>query len=66
MTATRAELHRLLDELPEDEIPAVGALLRAHSPSKWPPAWFGAAEAGRADMSEKVEEILRDELDLVE
>ena len=62
MTAARDELHRLVEQLPEDQVPAalieVQRLASATDKSPWPPAWFGAITAGRADTSEHVDELL--------
>jgi len=66
MTANREELHRLIDALPEETVPLVLTELRdktipaAERP--WPPSWFGAGKARRPDVSERAEQILRDEL----
>jgi hypothetical protein len=65
MSAPREELHRLIDALPEETIPVVLAELRSRTAAAnrpWPPRWFGAAEASRPDISERAEDILRDEL----
>lgn len=66
MSLPREELHRLIDTLPDETVPGVLAELRsrtvAAAKQPWPPRWFGAAEARRPDVSERVEEILRDEL----
>jgi len=65
MSAPREELHRLIDELPEETVPVVLAELRGKAAAAnrpWPPRWFGAAEARRPDISERAEEILHDEL----
>lgn len=62
MTAARDELHRLVEQLPEDQVSAalleVQRLASAGPSVSWPPAWFGAITAGRADTSERVEELL--------
>jgi hypothetical protein len=64
MSAPREELHRLIDALPEETVPVVLAELRSRTAASrpWPPRWFGAAEARRPDVSERVDDILRDEL----
>lgn len=65
MSAPREELHRLIDALPEETVPVVLAELRSRTAAAnrpWPPRWFGAAEASRPDISERAEDILRDEL----
>lgn len=65
MTAGRDELHQLVDELPEDQVPGVIADVRRRlAPAKlgsWPPAFFGSIDkprSGRTDVSERVDEIL--------
>ena len=62
MTAARDELHRLVEQLPEDQVSAalieVQRLASATDTSPWPPAWFGAIKAGRPDTSERVDELL--------
>jgi hypothetical protein len=65
MTATRDELHHLVDQLDEDTVPDAAALLRelaarqGRPPGR--PSWFGALRAG-PDFAERSEEILRAEL----
>lgn len=48
MSAQREELLRLVEELPEEEVPAVLGDVRRHlraiSERPWPPSWFGAGE----------------------
>ena len=55
MTDTRDELHRLVEQLPEDQVPTalieVQRLANAGPSTSWPPAWFGAITAG-SDTSE--------------
>ncbi len=62
MTAARDELHRLVEQLPEDQLPAalieVQRLVGEAELAPWPPAWFGAITAGRADTSQRVDELL--------
>lgn len=66
VSAQREELHHLVDDLPEEMVPAVLADLRTratppeHRP--WPPRWFGAAKARTPDVSEHIDDILRAEL----
>jgi len=49
MSVQREELLRLVEELPEEEVPAVLDDVRRHLRSvrerPWPPAWFGAGKA---------------------
>ena len=62
----REELRRLVEELPAEQVPAALSDLRAlrdrPKASSWPPAWFGAAVGSAPDVSERVDEILREGL----
>jgi hypothetical protein len=62
MTDARDELHRLVERLPEDQVSAalieVQRLAAAVESPPWPAAWFGMITAGRADVSERVDELL--------
>ena len=62
MSAARDELRELVEQLPDDEVPAVLADVRRHvaqgTGRPWPPAFFGAGRAGRSDVAERSEEIL--------
>jgi hypothetical protein len=62
MTAARDELHRLVEQLPEDQVSAalieVQRLASTADASPWPPAWFGAIKASHPDTSERVDELL--------
>lgn len=65
MSADREELRRLVEELPDDEVPAALDDLRRHlkpvdRKRAWPPAWFGAAKSSRADVAARSEELLAD------
>jgi len=64
MTAARDELRRLVDQLPDDQIPAalaeVQRLAAAAETAQWPPPWFGAVTSKRSDTSERVDELLAD------
>jgi len=65
VSAPREELHRLIDALPEETVPVVLAELRGRTAAAnrpWPPRWFGAAEARQPNVSERADEILREEL----
>jgi hypothetical protein len=64
VSVQREELLRLVEELPEDELPAVLDDVRRHlhlakRPS-WPPAWFGAGEGRSTDVAARSEDLLRD------
>jgi hypothetical protein len=58
----RDELRRLVDGLPDEQVPAVLAEVRRHlrvaSDRPWPPAFFGAGRAARSDVAARAEEIL--------
>jgi hypothetical protein len=64
VTAARDELRRLVDALPEEQIPAalagVRRLVGRGAESAWPPPWFGAVTSGRSDTSVRVDELLAD------
>ena len=64
MSAERDELHRLVEELPADQVPAALADVRRHlQPAEdrpWPPDWFGAVTAPRSDTAARAEELLAD------
>jgi hypothetical protein len=75
MSTPREELHALIDSLPESaavDLLAELSLLKGRPRTSesstaerpegaWPPAWFGAGEASRLDLTEHIDEILRDE-----
>ena len=62
MSAQREELIRLVEELPEDEVPAVlddvRRHLRAVRKRPWPPAWFGAGQGRAPDVAARSEDLL--------
>lgn len=62
MSADRDELRRLVDELPEEQVPLALQDLRGHlveaGDRPWPPAWFGSVTSGRTDASSRVDELL--------
>jgi len=62
VSAERDELRRLVDELPDDQVPSALADVRRRavrrSPGSWPPAWFGAAVARRTDIAANVDDLL--------
>jgi hypothetical protein len=64
MTAARDELRRLVEQLPEEQVPAVLAevqrLSRVVQAPEWPPPWFGAVRSARTDTSVRVDELLAD------
>jgi hypothetical protein len=64
MSAQREELLRLVEELPEEEVPAVlddvRRRLRAVKSRAWPPAWFSAGEGRTTDVAARSEELLEE------
>ncbi len=64
MSAQREELLRLVEELPEEKVPAVlddvRRHLRAVKNRSWPPAWFGAGKGRTTDVAARSEELLED------
>ena len=64
VSAERDELRRLVEELPDAEVPAAVAELRLRTaPSAdrtWPPPWFGAASGSCNGTAARSEELLKD------
>jgi hypothetical protein len=64
MSAERDELRRLVEALPEAEVPAalIDLRLRAVPAAEraWPPPWFGSATGSRTDTAARSEELLED------
>ena len=62
MSAQREELLRLVEELPETEVPAVlddvRRRLRAVKDKPWPPGWFGASQGSAPEVAARSEELL--------
>jgi hypothetical protein len=62
MSAERDELKRLVEELPDDRVPAVLAEARRQQQpqpaSEWPPAFFGSFASGRTDLGRNHEDLL--------
>ena len=62
MSADRDELLRLVEDLPESEVPAVLAEVRQHVAGEatrtWPPAWFGAVAGSAPDTAARADELL--------
>ena len=61
--AERDELQEeLVERLPEEQVFVVLSEARRHladtESRPWPPAFFGAARAGRGDIAERSEELL--------
>jgi hypothetical protein len=64
VSVQREELLRLVEELPEEEVPAVlddvRRHLRAVKDRPWPPPWFGAGEGRTNDVAARSEDLLED------
>jgi hypothetical protein len=62
VSAERNELYRLVEELPDERVPAVLAEARRQSrpqPAvKWPPPWFASFSSGRTDLGANHEDLL--------
>jgi len=63
VSSEREELHPLIQELPEEEVPAVlGAArsrLYAATSRAWPPTWLGATHGQTSDAVARFEELLK-------
>jgi hypothetical protein len=64
MSAERDELMRLVEQLPDERVPALLAEVRRQvklrSAGQWPPAWFGSFESGRTDLGRNHDDLLAD------
>jgi anti-sigma factor RsiW len=64
MSAERDELRRIIEELPDERVPAVLAEAqrqgRRRPAAEWPPAWFGSFASGRRDLGSNHEDLLAD------
>ncbi|MBE7187288.1 MAG: hypothetical protein INR67_03265 [Jatrophihabitans endophyticus] len=65
MSADRDELRRLVDDLPDEQVPAAlddvrRRLAPARDVRRWPPAWFGAGSSERTDVAARADELLAD------
>lgn len=67
MSVDRHELHDLVDELPDDQVPLVLADVRRRLPrvrptGSWPPKFFGGgvAQGGRTDIATNIDDYLAD------
>lgn len=64
MSAERDELVRLVQDLPEDQVPQVLADVRRHlepvDDRRWPPAFFAAAPGDGKSIAEEADELLRE------
>lgn len=65
VSAERDELKRLVEEIPDDQVPQVLEDVRRHlrvvAPRVWPPAWFGSADDDDIALGAKSEEMLGDD-----
>ena len=62
MSIERDELRRLVDDLPDEQVPTAIAELR-HLTARpigrsWPPAWFGSVTSSRTDLGANHEDVL--------
>lgn len=66
MSPEREELLRLVEQMPDQDVPAVLADVRRRlepvppPSSSWPPAWFGIAEGDGTAIGRRSEELLED------
>jgi hypothetical protein len=62
MSAERDELARLVQEIPDDQVPLAIVEMRSHLRSvggqSWPPAWFGIAAGDGSAVGARSEELL--------
>ena len=65
----REELHQLIDQLPEDQVAPILALVKGSMPvgedgeTLWPlPSFVGTLASGKADVAARSQEILREEM----
>ena len=66
MSAEQDELRRLIEELPDERVPAVLVEARRQdrqrTHAEWPPAWFSSFTSGRRDLASNYEDLLADGL----
>ncbi len=64
MSRQREELLRLMEELPEEEVPAIPDAVRQHlcanQSRAWPPPWFASVKGRTTDAAARSEELLED------
>ena len=61
MTSGRDELLRLVEELPEHEVPAALAAIRHLTPAargSWPPAFFAGAAGDGTSIADTADDLL--------
>lgn len=67
MSPEREELLRLVEEMPDQDVPAVLAEVRrrlepvSRPASSWPPSWFGIADGDGTAIGRRSEELLEDD-----
>jgi hypothetical protein len=69
MSVMREELHHLIDQLPEEQVAPILALVRESLPvgedgeTLWPlPSFVGTLASGKGDVAAHSQEILREEM----
>ena len=69
MGVMREELHHLIDQLPEEQVAPILALVRGSLPVRvdgemlWPlPSFVGTLASGKGDVAVRSQEILREEM----
>ena len=69
MSVMREELHHLIDQLPEEQVAPMLALVRESLPVGedgeilWPlPSFVGTLASGKGDVAARSQEILREEM----
>ena len=64
VSAERDELRRLIEELPDERVPAVLAEARRQERQprlvEWPPSWFSSFASGRRDLGSNHDDVLAD------
>ncbi len=62
MSAERDELRRLVEDLPDERVPAVLAEVRRQHEQQpadaWPPSWFASFASGRHDLGSNHDDLL--------
>ncbi|HEV2086862.1 MAG TPA: hypothetical protein VGR21_00990 [Cryptosporangiaceae bacterium] len=62
MIPMREQIHLIVDDLPDDQVPAALAFVSALTPDVagdvWPPAWFGAILGDRDDVAGQAKDML--------
>jgi hypothetical protein len=69
MSVMRDELHHLIDQIPEEQVAPILALVRESLPvdedgeAVWPlPSFVGTLASGKGDIAARSQEILREEM----